>query len=108
MDKGYAFTRLFLILLIPNLVCAGPDFTTIPCGIIAPILDALTTIAGSLVMLMFLYGGVRYVFNAENPSARSQGKMTCIHAVIGGILVLLWTGMQTLIESVTWLDFSGC
>lgn len=103
-----AIVSLAAISLLPALANASIDFTTVPCGVIQPIFDALTTIAGTMVMIMFIYGGLKYVFSAEDPGGRKAGKMTCIHAIIGGILVVLWTGFQTLIEAATWLDFSGC
>jgi hypothetical protein len=61
----------------------------IVCDIIDQVKFVLETIGPALVVVMFTYGGVKYVFSADDPGGRKAAKNTCIHAVIGGIIILL-------------------
>ena len=95
MEKQYLIVlALFYILL--QTAAANP-ITTVLCPIMDDIQFALETIGGTLVMIMFVYGGLKYVFSADDPGGRKQGKMTCIHAVIGGIIVVLADNIVPLI-----------
>ncbi len=67
------------------------------CGVINEIGDVLEKVAPVLVLLMFTYGGVKYVFSADDPGGRKQGKMICIYSIIGGILIILTWEMIKLI-----------
>ena len=88
-------TRKAIALSLLFLVCGGfaagsnSSLTATVCSVMLAIQDTLMTIAPTLVLLMFVYGGVKYVFSADDPGGRKQGKMTCIHAVIGGIIVIV-------------------
>ena len=77
------------ILFFSSNVSAGGQMTIIVCTIIVEVYRAVAIIGPTLVLLMFTYGGVKYVFSADDPSGRKAGKMTCIHAIIGGIILLL-------------------
>ncbi len=94
-QKGYIILALVLYGITAT-VAANP-ITTIVCPILTDIIAAFTTIAGTLVILMFLYGGLKYIFSADDPGGRKQGKMTCIHAVIGGVIVVLATNIVGLL-----------
>ncbi len=59
------------------------------CRVINSVRFTLETIAPTMVILMFIYGGVKYTFSADDPGGRKAGKMTCIHALIGGIIIAL-------------------
>src|SRR5512140_185134 len=59
------------------------------CTILLSIKTVITTIGSTLVVIMFVYGGLKYTFSADDAGGRKQGKMTCIHAVIGGILIVI-------------------
>ncbi|MFH0861898.1 MAG: hypothetical protein V1875_02605 [Candidatus Altiarchaeota archaeon] len=85
-----------LFIILPINAMAG---TAVPTGTLAMrntvcrILDAIefviTALGSSLVIIMFTYGGLKYVFGADDPGARKQGKNTCIHSVIGGIIIVI-------------------
>lgn len=57
------------------------------CTILVTIGDALEAIGPTIVLLMFLYGGVKYVYSSGDPGGRKQAKSIVIHAVIAGILI---------------------
>jgi len=59
------------------------------CTWINMVKDTIMAIGPALVLIMFTYGGIKYVFSADDPGGRKAGKMTCIHAIIGGILITL-------------------
>lgn len=81
----------------------------IPCSILSMIYDTMTAVAGTLVFLMFIYGGLKYAFSSDDPGGRKQGKMICIHATIGGILIAVWSAIQSSLSGLaTWLSFTGC
>ena len=82
----------------------GPDpfhIREIPCKIVSTVYDTLTVISGTIVIIMFIYGGMKYVFSADDPGGRKQGKNICIHALIGGILIVSWTGINSLLKDVS-------
>lgn len=60
---------------------------SVPCLLISAIFDALSSIGPALVTIMFLYGGVKYVFSSDDPGGRKQGKTICIHAIIGFVIM---------------------
>jgi hypothetical protein len=73
----------------------------IVCDIIDQVKFVLETIGPALVVVMFTYGGVKYVFSADDPGGRKAAKNTCIHAIVGGIIILLGSW-------VTGLFAGGC
>ncbi len=87
---------LFVLIGLANLVAANAIVGVI-CPILSNILVAVQTIGGTLALIMFIYGGLKYIFSADDPGGRKQGKMTAIHAVIGGIIVILATTIINLI-----------
>jgi predicted DNA repair protein MutK len=82
---------LLLSLLSMNVVYGLDDMAIADevCPWLIMVRDTIVAVAPSLVFLMFTYGGVKYIFSADDPGGRKQGKNTCIHAVIGGILIIL-------------------
>jgi len=95
MEKGnFAVLAGLVFIFLPAAALAQPatatiDFTSVPCAVILEISNALVTIGGTLVIIMFLYGGLKYVFSADDAGGRKQGKTICIAAIIGGILITL-------------------
>lgn len=69
----------------------------IPCQIVRAVASALAAIGPLLVAIMFTYGGVKYVYSADDPGGRKQGKTTMIHAIIGAILMGLVVGVIALV-----------
>lgn len=61
-------------------------------GAIAFICDIACTFqaaGATLITVMFIYGGLRYVYGADDPGTRKQAKSICINALVGGILIAL-------------------
>jgi hypothetical protein len=84
----------------------GVDFKKVPCSILSGVFAAITAIAGTMMVIMFVYGGVKYVYSADDPGGRNGGKNICIQALIGGIIVSLWAGVSSLLPTSGWS--SGC
>jgi len=65
--------------------------STNPAEIIANTICALIpeagTLAWALALLMFIYGGAKYAYGADDPGARKQGKNIAVNAMIGLIIV---------------------
>jgi len=91
MKVSNALVALLVISSLIGLVSASCSGTmcSIVCKVINSVYFTLDTIAPTLVILMFIYGGVKYTFSADDPGGRKAGKMTCIHALIGGILIII-------------------
>ena len=90
--------RLFWVLAVLLSVSATVQAATmqrIVCDVIVAVYGTLMLVAPSLVLIMFIYGGVKYTFSADDPGGRKQAKMTCIHAIIGGILLVLIAWVRT-------------
>jgi len=64
-----------------------------PGAIIANVLCTLAPdiigLARLLAILMFIYGGARYAYGADDPGARKQGKSIAINGLIGFIIVAM-------------------
>ncbi|MBD3262142.1 MAG: hypothetical protein GF334_10840 [Candidatus Altiarchaeales archaeon] len=61
--------------------------------------DAFEMIGGGLVSLMFLYGGLNYVFNADDPGGRKKARTTCVQAIIGGLIIVIAKNTITMIST---------
>ena len=78
------------------------SFKPLVCGILLQVYDAVRTAGASLVVIMFIYGGVKYAFAADDPTGRKSGKMTCIHSLIGGMLIVLFEIIRAIVLSTWW------
>ncbi|MFH1404206.1 MAG: hypothetical protein ABIH11_08065 [Candidatus Altiarchaeota archaeon] len=67
------------------------------CSVVTSIYQALWAIAPSFVALMFIYGGVKYVYGGDDPGARKSGRNICVHAIIGGILIAIASAVISII-----------
>jgi hypothetical protein len=67
-----------------------------PCLLIGGVYAALQGIAPSIVAIMFIFGAAKYVYSADYPGGRKQGKTICIHAIIGAIIMALLVGIITI------------
>jgi hypothetical protein len=96
--------RMFPALLVSLLFLASfvsaqnPTIKNVVCSVIVSVKFAIDNIGPALVAIMFVYGGIKYVFSADDPGGRKQGKMICIHSVIGGILIALATAIIAIIN----------
>jgi len=91
---------LFSLLIIDVQALAASDYIKAPvCSIMIAVKTAIEALGGTLVIIMFTYGGLKYIFSADDAGGRKAGKMTCIHAVIGGILVVLASNIMAMLTS---------
>ena len=88
------------LILLP-VVSAQVDFKRLPCSIINDIKSSLEVIVPTLVIIMFVYGGIKYVYSADDAGGRKQGKTVCIHALIGGMIFTLVSVVLSTLK-VTW------
>ncbi len=72
-----------------------------PAEIIADTICSLIPEAASLAwwlaLLMFIYGGAKYAYGADDPGARKQGKNIAVNAMIGLIIVAVAYSLITAI-----------
>ena len=101
---------LSLLALMPAAVDATVTFKPLVCSILLQVLDAIQTAGATLVLIMFTYGAAKYAFSADDPSGRKSGKMTCIHALIAGILIILYSVIYGLVSQGNpwWVVWTTC
>ncbi|MBD3389039.1 MAG: hypothetical protein GF416_08130 [Candidatus Altiarchaeales archaeon] len=85
---------LFAIILFSTYVTAPSPAGTnymkdVVCSILSNIQFVLDSIGPGFVIVMFTYGGIKYVFSADDPQGRKSAKNTCIHSLIGGIILIV-------------------
>ena len=95
----YATNLLFFLISTVSATVTVPDFTTVPCQVIRSIFEAVYAIGGTLVAMMFVLGGVKYTFAADDPGGRKSGKTMIIHAVIGGILLAVVLSFRSILAA---------
>jgi hypothetical protein len=86
---------LTVFLVLPSASAQDMEIANKVCSVIFPVWDTLKAAGQALVLLMFVYGGTKYAYSADDPGGRKQGKNICIHAIIGGILISLTSGVLT-------------
>ena len=91
MSDGKTFKYFLTILVFLTVLVNAQMFDNVK-SFICTIYDAFETIGGTFITIMFLYGGLRYVYGAGDPANRKIGKSICIHAIIGGIIIVLADG----------------
>jgi hypothetical protein len=78
---------IFLILLSLAGSASSTGIETVACTLLLSVWNTVRYAAVTLVGLMFVYGGLKYVHSAEDAAGRRAGKKICEHAVIGGIII---------------------
>ncbi|MFH1404209.1 MAG: TrbC/VirB2 family protein [Candidatus Altiarchaeota archaeon] len=75
---------IIVLLLCTQIVSAATtDPAAIIKGLICSIWTDFTKLIGPLATLMFVYGGAKYAYSADDPGGRKQAKAICINAIIG-------------------------
>jgi hypothetical protein len=98
MKREYLVAALICAAVVPMLVSASVDFTSLPCTIIKQVRNTINVVGPTLVLIMFLYGGIKYTMSADNPGGRNQGKTICIHAIIAGLIFVIWKTVESLLN----------
>jgi hypothetical protein len=63
------------------------DAAAIIASVICGLVPEVSTLAWALALLVFVYGGAKYAYSADDPGGRKQGKNIAINAMIGLIIV---------------------
>jgi hypothetical protein len=100
ISKTLMFSTVVFLLAACVAAQTAAAVTAKICPILSAVYTVLYTIAGSLVIIMFVYGGLKYIFSADDPGGRKSGKNTCIHAIIGGIMVVIASAITSMIGLV--------
>jgi hypothetical protein len=88
-NKSAVLMGMALIFILSTTVTATVTMKDQVCTWVNMILETILVIGPALLVIMFTYGGLKYVYSAGDPGGRKSGKLTCIHAIIGGILLTL-------------------
>ena len=64
-----------------------PDAAQIIASTVCGLVPEVMTLAWALALLMFIYGGAKYAYAADDPGGRKAGKNIAINALIGFIIV---------------------
>jgi len=84
------------LVFIPVVTLAGPVIVvpTGTCGgaqcvidLLQTIIDWVLLIAGSLAVLMLIYGGIRYILSTGDEKRLEGAKKTILYAIIGIIVI---------------------
>ncbi len=90
-----------LYLLAGLAYASGPDpaeiIATTICNLVPDVLD----LARVLALLMFIYGGAKYAFSADDPGGRKQGKNIAVNAIIGLLIVAI---SYTLVANISGIN----
>lgn len=74
--------------------------STIP-GVLDNIIEFLRDyIAPPIVAIMVIFGGFQMLFAQGDPERFSTGKKTILYAVVGYIIIIVASGISSLIESI--------
>ena len=100
--------RVLLPLISLSVTAAASNIEDVPCSVIVGVWYALRMIGPLILGVMFVYGGAKYVFSADNPGARKQGLTICLQVIIAGILLGLAVAIVTAAGITGWLcpDFT--
>ncbi|MBU0761759.1 MAG: hypothetical protein KKD39_01935 [Candidatus Altiarchaeota archaeon] len=94
MKKKIVFWTLFLM---AGLVDASANPAAIIAGVICSLVPDVLRLARVLAVVMFIYGGAKYAFAADDPGGRKQGKSIAINALIGLLIV---AASYSLVQSI--------
>src|SRR5581483_3169031 len=76
-------------LVLPNPLCLGGGTCIDSLGaLIASITAFVSTVVGSLAVLMFVVSGIYFVTSAGNPGKIDQAKKIALYAAIGSAIAL--------------------
>jgi hypothetical protein len=62
---------------------AAAAIAAVICGLVPEAIN----LAWALAILVFVYGGAKYAYSADDPGGRKQGKNIAINALIGFVIV---------------------
>jgi hypothetical protein len=86
MKYGRIFKAGSVLFLLSQSVSAS-DAAQIIADTICMLIPEAIQLAWALALLMFVYGGAKYAYSADDPGGRKQGKNIAVNALIGFIIV---------------------
>ncbi len=87
--KLLVFSLVFLLLPLASHALTNPlgNITSIQ-GLIGRLIKVLLGLAGSVSLLMFVWGGFQYLWSAGDSAKIKKGKDTIVNAVLGIFIIL--------------------
>ncbi len=86
-----------LLAIMAQTVSATADAASIIKTIICNLVPEIINICWALALLVFIYGGAKYAYSADDPGGRKQGKNIAINALIGFLIV---AASKSLVEAI--------
>ncbi|MBU0761758.1 MAG: hypothetical protein KKD39_01930 [Candidatus Altiarchaeota archaeon] len=87
-----AYVVLALLLVFPTIAFAsgylGPVIT-FACSL----KDVFVNVGNALAAVMFVYGGAKYAYTADDPGGRKQGMAICVAAVMAFLIIAAAEGI---------------
>jgi len=103
MKRVLVLSAMSLLLSTLASATAYPSIQSTLCAVILAIYGPIAAIGGSLVLLMIVYAGVKYVYSADDPGGRKQAKSIIVNAIIGGVILLISVALFRMIASGGWV-----
>ncbi|MFC2162069.1 hypothetical protein ACFLRF_00175 [Candidatus Altiarchaeota archaeon] len=88
MDHKRMITGSLIILIYLTGYAQAVNPAEIIRQLICQIWVDLQGVIWGLAVLMFLYGGAKYAYSADDPGGRKQARSIAIHALVGLIIVV--------------------
>jgi hypothetical protein len=92
-QRGHMMKRQAWIgLLIFMALCAASSLASAEYlgginAFVCKLMTSFTTMGYSIALLMFVYGGVRYVYLSDDPGGRKQAMGICIAAIVAILFI---------------------
>lgn len=91
-DKKHA---LMLLALFSPLVALGDEVDSFLDNLAEEVLDPIVYLLFALAIIYFVFGAVKFMLNADNPTERDSGKSAMIWGIIGlfimvGVYGIVW------------------
>lgn len=80
---------------------SASDPASIIAGVICSLVPDVLQLAQVVAIVMFIYGGAKYAYGADDPGGRKQGKNIAVHAIIGLLIVGISKNLVMAISGVT-------
>jgi hypothetical protein len=85
------------VVLMSGGMASATDAATVIAGVICSLVPEVINLAWALALLVFIYGGAKYAYSADDPGQRKAAKGVAINALIGFIIVGASRGVVTAI-----------
>jgi len=95
IKKTTAITVIVILVYVVFLAAAADDTEVSEdirvkvCKVLSGILPILIATGYGLALVMLTYGGVRYIYHADDPGGRKEAKSIVVNGIIGAILVTI-------------------